>query len=322
MERQILVPLDGSSLAEAAIPHAVVLARATDSTLHLVRTIQPVSGMSVVTWPVPAPTQFERWMADSRREAQQYLAPIAAHLRTAGLAVETTVINGNPVESILTMVTTEPTIREIVMASHGRHGLERWLFGSVAEKVVQTLAAPVLVVPVHQREEREEVEQSAQSHPVIDLDHTYATILVALDGSTFAEQALEPARQLAERCAASLVLLSIVPVLSDLSFGADGMVPLWTGSDQQRVRVAVTEYLEVLAQRVATDRVAVRTRVVDGLPATLIAATAIEERADLIAMATHGRSGLSRLWLGSVATRVLQNTNLPVLLIPAVEAGV
>ena len=125
MERQILVPLDGSSLAEAAIPHAVLLARATDSTLHLMRTVTLVSGMSVMTWPVPAPAQFEHWMEDLYTEARQYLAGVAAQVRTADLAVETTVVDGNPVESILTLVATVPTIREIVMASHGRHGLER-----------------------------------------------------------------------------------------------------------------------------------------------------------------------------------------------------
>ena len=312
MERQILVPLDGSPLAEAAIPHAVLLARATDSTLHVLRTVTSVSGISVVTWPVPAPTQIERWMADSRTEAQQYLARVAAHLRTADLAVETTVVDGNPVESILTLVATVPTIREIVMASHGRHGLERWLFGSVADKVIQALAAPVLVVPVHRPKE-------AEQNPTIDLNHTYATILVPLDGSAFAEQALEPARLLAERCAATLVLLSTVPFLADLSLGAGGMMPLWTGNDQQRVRESVAAYLETTAQRVATGGVPVRTLVIDGPPATMIAATATEEHADLIVMATHGRSGLSRLWLGSVATRVLQNTDLPVLLLPAEE---
>ena len=312
MERQILVPLDGSPLAEAAIPHAVLLARATDSTLHVLRTVTSVSGISVVTWPVPAPTQIERWMADSRTEAQEYLARVAAHLRTAEITVETTVVDGNPVESILTLVATVPTIREIVMASHGRHGLERWLFGSVADKVIQALAAPVLVVPVHRPEE-------AEQNPTIDLNHTYATILVPLDGSAFAEQALEPARLLAERCAATLVLLSTVPFLADLSLGAGGMVPLWTGNDQQRVRESVAAYLETTARRVATGGVPVRTLVIDGPPATMIAATATEEHADLIVMATHGRSGLSRLWLGSVATRVLQNTDLPVLLIPAEE---
>ncbi len=312
MERQILVPLDGSSLAEAAIPHAVLLARATDSTLHLMRTVTLVSNMSVMTWPVPAPAQFEHWMEDLYMEARQYLSGVAAQVRTTDLAVETTVVDGNPVESILALVASVPAIREIVMASHGRHGMERWLFGSVADKVIQALAAPVLVVPVHGHEE-------AEQNSTINLNHTYTTIVVPLDGSAFAEQALEPARRLAARCEATLVLLSIVPFFDTISLGASGMVPQWTGTDQQRVRQSVAAYLETTAQRVATGRVPVRTRVIDGPPATMIAATATEEHADLIVMATHGRSGLSRLWLGSVATRVLQNTDLPVLLLPAEE---
>src|SRR5690606_37801 len=107
--------------------------------------------------------------------------------------------------------------------------------------------------------------------------------------------------------------------LDDIGLGEAGIAPLWTISDQQSARQAVTDYLEETVQRLAKEGVTARSRWVEGPPAEMITATAGEERADLIVMATHGRSGLSKLWLGSVANRVIQRTDLPVLLIRAQE---
>src|SRR5262245_2346335 len=85
MERQILVPLDGSALAEAALPHAVLLARASGSTIHLLRTVSPAIAMPSLAWPMPAPVNVERWLETERATAQQYLALVATRLQEAGV---------------------------------------------------------------------------------------------------------------------------------------------------------------------------------------------------------------------------------------------
>ncbi|HEY1013009.1 MAG TPA: universal stress protein [Herpetosiphonaceae bacterium] len=315
MTQQILVPLDGSTLAETAISHAIVLARTTGGALHLLRTVVPLTSIAMLAQPMLTTADLERWSAAEHTAARAYLALVATQLSTTGLAVATTVVEGDPAATILALAAATPAIREIVVASPGRRSMEQWLFGSVAEKVVHAATVPVLVVPVQAHNEAPEM---ARARLPLDRDHRYATILVPLDGSAFAEQALEPARQLAQRCDAHVVLVSVIPVLDDLSFVASGIIPVWARVNQH-LQPAAAAYLATIAQRLAPHCGPVRTRSFDGPPATMITAAAAEERADLIVMATHGRSGLSRLWLGSVATRVLQHTDRPVLLIRPLE---
>ena len=313
MKRQILIPLDGSSRAEAAIPHALQLAQASASDLHLVRVVTTATVAPSLAWPMPAAINLEQWIAADREAAKNYLTTLAQQVQTSAIAVHTTLLEGDPATSIVAFAQETPTICEIAMATHGRSGVSRWVFGSVAEKVLHATPVPLLLVRVN---DSLATELDPPKYPLLH-DVAYRTIVVPLDGSDFGEQALATARVLADHYQAELVLASVVPYLDDIGLGESGVVPLWTITDQQTVRDHAAAYLKEVATRLAEGGLRVRTRWVDGPPAEMITTIAQEENADLIVMSTHGRSGFSRLWLGSVATKIIRHTSLPVLLIRA-----
>jgi nucleotide-binding universal stress UspA family protein len=316
MERQILVPLDGSSLAEAVLPHAIQLAQATLSNLNLLRVVIPPTITPSLAWPMPAPINTERWLEAERNTAQTYLDTIAGMLAKEGITARTTVLEGDPTTCIIGFAQENPNIREIAMASHGRSGFNRWIMGSVAERVLQSTPVPLLVVRAVEHDIAVELKQLRRE---FKLKAPYKTIVVPLDGSDFAEQALGIARLITDHYKASLILVSVVPHLDDVGLAEAGVVPLWGVSDQQTARTYAAEYLTSTAKRLTDAGLQVRTRWVDGAPAETITAIASEEHADLIVMSTHGRSGVSRLWLGSVATRVIRRADQPILLVRAQE---
>ena len=177
-------------------------------------------------------------------------------------------------------------VRLIAMTTHGYGGALRWAFGSVAAKVLHATPMPLLIV-----------RSNGGEHPSVT-EVPYRTICVPLDGSPLAEQALATAQPIAARIGATLLLVCVV-----------------TGDDIAEAR----KYLEGVAQRLRADRFDVQTRVVEGIPADQIIYVAQTEHADLIVMATHGRTGLRQIWLGSVATKVVHSAELPVLLVRAYQ---
>jgi nucleotide-binding universal stress UspA family protein len=116
---------------------------------------------------------------------------------------------------------------------------------------------------------------------------------------------------------ATLLLIAVVPFWDDVGISEPGVLPSWTIDGQQHLREYATQYLESAAAPLRDAGLKVQSHWVDGDPPEAIAAAAEREAADLIVMATHGRSGFSRLWLGSVATQVVRRSSVPVLLIRA-----
>lgn len=146
--RRLVVPLDGSQLAEAALPPATEIARRRGILVSLVQAIDltalltPVSAGGVLTVPL-APEVYEQTVATVERGAREYLAAVAAGLQAEGVDASWTVLEGSPFFAIADA--TQPGDL-IVMTSHGRGGVRRWLLGSVAEKLVREADAPVLLV--------------------------------------------------------------------------------------------------------------------------------------------------------------------------------
>ncbi len=316
MERQILVPLDGSTLAEAVLPHATQLAQVTASNLHLLRVVIPPTVTPSLAWPMPAPINTERWVEAERSTAQTYLDNIAAMLAKEGITARTTVLEGDPATSIIAFAQENANVREIAMASHGRSGFNRWIMGSVAERVLTSTPVPLLVVRAVEHAGAVELKQPRREFKV---ESPYQTILVPLDGSDFAEQALGLARLIADHYHATMILVAVVPPLDDVALAEAGVVPLWQVNNQQTARTYAAEYLSSTANELAEAGLQVRTRWIDGDPAETITAIANEEHVDLIVMSTHGRSGISRLWLGSVTTRVIRRAEQPILVVRAQE---
>jgi len=310
MQSKILVPLDGSPLAETVLPRAAAWARATSGVVLLTRVSAPSMVAPPTAWTIPAPLiGYEDTLHDMDL-ARDYLTDVALRLKQAGVEVETTGLDGDPAAAILAYVDEHPEVTLIAMATHGRSGLSRWVLGSVAEKVLHAAPVPLLLV---------RPDGTAEPAPA---QAGIRTILVPLDGSIFAEQALESAYGIARATSASLLLVSVLPVPDDMAATDGGLTPAPVLEQYQADVAQLTSYLEQQAQQLRMAGMVVETQIVNGRPADAILRAEAEARADLIVMATHGRSGLQRLWLGSVAMKVVQGATLPVLLVRARGAGV
>jgi nucleotide-binding universal stress UspA family protein len=313
MNKYILVPLDGSRLAEMSLPHAVALAHATRSVIKLLRCVPPVQRITPIHAGVPSAPLLQQQLEEAQPLVSEYLAAIADRLHAdEGLAVSTVVLEGEPGALIVRYVEQHPEVHLIAMATHGRSGVSRLVFGSVAEKVLHSSPVPILLV-------RPEVGDGGTLEPS---SSEYRKLLVPLDGSPFAEHALEQAETLAAELGTTLVLLTVESPLPphDTMRAATGFPGVWgTHSDGSKHAM---DYLDATARglrHIYGPYRTVETQVSYGGPAHKILEVALESGADMIVMSTHGRSGVQGLLLGSVALRVVRGTTLPVLLVRAKE---
>ncbi len=276
----ILIPLDGSALSERALPYAVRLARSRESRIVLVRATDP--GHDHV---------------DGLVEAEAYLESIAQRVGKAGVRAEPAAPTGEAAPTILS----EIELRDcdlVVMSTHGRSGLGRWIYGSVADRVLRRADVPVLLVP------------ATCDRPWPPRESLRLT--VTLDGSHLAFSVLEPARRLATALQAELQLLQVVvPPMEGVY--ADAMP--YTPFDRDAEQAAARAGLEEVARDLRAHGLRVTTHAAVGRPAATIAHLALAHGSHLIAMATHGRGGLARLVLGSVASDVLQRSSIPLLVV-------
>ena len=295
--RTILIPLDGSPLARWALPWALSVRAAFQSEIELVGVHTP---LDVDLGPASEAT----WDANVRRAERAGLEAEATALAGAGHPRPGTVlIDGTPGPAIVGRAS-ERQADLIVMATHGRGGLSRAWLGSVASFVSRHAHAPVLVVhPVDDGS-----EPDLRDLPIVD------TILAPVDGSAFAEAALGRAAEMARAFDAEVVLLRAVP--PPLIVGSPYLPhAAQTYAEERRDRVGAAEgYLRRCAEKAELEGT-VRTVVVETEPAHAIPASAREEGADLIVMATHGRGALMRAIVGSVADKVVRTARVPVLLI-------
>lgn len=147
----------------------------------------------------------------------------------------------------------------------------------------------------------------------------YNTIIVPLDGSPFAEQALEQAERLALHTGTALVLFVVLPEADAWQWNAEGSAPMWFEDAKQMEVDGLKSYLVEAAEKLRARGLQVRTEMATGDPAEEVLHTAEGRSSNLIVMATHGRSGVQRLWLGSVAIKVVRGSTRPVLLVRAKE---
>jgi nucleotide-binding universal stress UspA family protein len=285
--KALLVPLDGSPLAEQGLAFAEGIARAARAKLRLALVHEPAA--------VPSGAVARAQLALHRAE-QAYLKGVRDRLKAAGLTdVTAVVLKGDPRRE-LTRYADERDPDLVVVASHGRGGLARAWLGSVADYLARHVAAPVVVV--HARE--------AAVVPV-------ARILVALDGSKAAEAVLEPAAELAGLCGSELLLRRVV---EPVPLPSDPILPVTVAYDVELTESLERDANDYLAGPVgrltaAGFRATGKAVVGHGVARTLVDAAA-EERAGLVALTTRGRGGLGRL--GSVADKVMRGAPCPVLL--------
>lgn len=294
MLETIVVPLDGSPLAEHALPYAEALARVAGSRVVL------VSAVSVdrIPYPPSDPTA-PRDLAES--EAEAYLATVVARPTSAPAAV---VAHGDAAQVIEDQVRAHGADL-VVMATHGRSGLGRWVYGSVAEAVLTRSSAPVLLV------------RAWQPAPDAAALADHPRLLVPLDGSAFSEAALPVARAVAEKLAGEVVLMTAVRP-SEPNLAADGLVtPDILEGAVRGARAEARRYLAQVAERLVRDLPSnppsrdVRV----GEPAETVVRSARDHGASMVVMATHGFSGVPRLLFGSVAGAILRQGTVPLLLV-------
>jgi nucleotide-binding universal stress UspA family protein len=304
MFRKLIVPLDGSDSAECALPYAVRLARAGQGGITLVQVAfaQPPMVVEGVDW--------GQDQAEALEDAGRYLRAIAERIADQ-VPVETVVVpNGNPALQILDQVR-HLGADGIVMATHGRTGLAHLLYGSVAETVIAETAVPVFLV--HARPGKPAVPS---------FDPLASRLMVPLDGSSFAEAALQLAFDLLGP-AGELVLVTVVQPPDHVLRDNSGRVLAYLDQQAEAHFREGLCYLENVAHRLRQTHPDLHVSLDVRLdkPSTGIIAAAAERAVDLVVMATHGRTGLRRDAVGSVAGDVLRIGIAPLLLVrPVVEA--
>ncbi len=322
MFQHILVPLDGSTRAEHALPVAAHLARTTGARITLLRAVTPPSELLRRT---PEDSMLQENLDADRAQAADYLGHITASEELSGVTVMTEVAHGHPAQLILTAADTRtldaPPIDLIIMCSHGTTGFKRWVLGSVALHIARHSPVPVLVL--NERGERLIQLNRNDIHPV--------RVMVALDGSSLAEATLTPAAELSAALSAPaqgrLHLARVIP------WPSEGDVPptKLVKTAKEQVLSEAKDYLGRVQKRLKegevaqlnlfnTSSVAVRSDVADTLIGMAETGAYQEDGGgfngcDVIALATHGRSGLEHWMIGSVAERLLSATKLPLLIV-------
>jgi nucleotide-binding universal stress UspA family protein len=279
MTHTVLVPLDGSKLAESVLEPlggGVLGGRGTKR--HLVRVVPD------------APTQAEQ--EEALDQAGAYLEAVAKRLEGDGIECSTSLERGDPADGILTAAAAvEPDL--IVMSTHGHSGVTRWLRGSVAERVLRSSPTPLLVLNPAALAETSGGEGIRR-------------ILVPLDGSELADRVLPMVEGLALARDAMVTLLRVQP-FAPAAVPSPILQP--TGWDPRQVEGT----LALQKQRLEEAGVRVEIRAAIGNEAAEIVSAAADS--DLVAMTTHGRSGPSRWWFGSVAEQVVRHCDCPLLLL-------
>ena len=299
----ILVPMDGTEVSEGILPWVARIAGQADARLILLTAVDPDG----IEYPPVGPPAQPDWAMfrdqveeNSRTHAQDALQAVVEWLRIRGVSAEGRAILGNPAEEIV-RVSEDEGCGLIAMSTHGRNLIGRSILGSVTDRVLHSASVPVLTItPDRARMYQEE-------------GTTLNTVVVPLDGSELAELALPYAEELATALSLEVLLVRVART-DHLAFSYEefaGRIPDFT-SDLER---EAARYLEAVSEGLRNRGLAVRHRVLGGAPAPSLLDLARETPRNLIAMTTHGRSGLTRWVMGSVAEAMIRGSGDPVLVV-------
>ena len=295
MFSHLLVPLDGSPLAESVLSVVGGLVETLASRVTLLHVIERRA---------PAAIHGAPHLTDATA-AEAYLAGVAQRLpRDTRVTRHVHTVKEQDLPKSIADHAAELGADLIVLCTHGRGRLRHRLFGGVAQRVAARGHGPILLVP------------PGEAGPEA---FRCRTMLVPLDGRTAHEQGLEPAADLARACQASVHLLAVVPTLGTLTGeqAATGQIlPGATAALLELDEDRAEAYVTAVVARLAGTGLGVTAEVGRGDPTAMILKTARRCAADLIVLGTHGRWGLDAFWSASVAPRIAQKANVPVLLVP------
>lgn len=291
MYDEILFPTDGSETASAAFDYAMAVASTHDATLYVLN-VADTTELSV--------TRVEGDVVDVlEQEGASLVEEYADRAEEAGLSVVTDVYQGHPAETIVGYAD-EYSIDLIIMPTHGRSGLRRYLLGSVTERVVETASVPILTVTPSEGDE---------------FVYPPRNLLFPTDGSRCADLALDRAADIARATDAKLHLLTVVETTS---LGID--VRSTEVSEQLENRA--TEILDSAtetAEKASVDEITSTTAY--GRPYREIRSYLTDEDVNLVVLGTQGETDFSRYVLGGVSAKLIRTCPVPVLVVPDLESG-
>ncbi len=297
MFTHLLVPLDGSSLAETALPAAAYLA-------HLLKA--RVTLLHLIERHPPSEVHHDRHLTDAA-EAEAYLAQLKARAFPADVAVECHV-HTSEIDDVARSIVEhigELAPDLIVMCTHGHGGVRRWLYGSKAQQVIALNKTPILLIPPTQE------TAAAEFH--------CARISVLLDGNAEHEQGLQVATNLAQACQAVQHLIFVIPTLSKLK-GEDAatgrLLPHTMAAILDRQEEEAAEYLGCHIVNLRKAGLTVSAEVARGDAVEAIVTAVKRAQADLIVMGTHGKTGMDAFWSGSLTPLITDRSPVPLLLVP------
>jgi nucleotide-binding universal stress UspA family protein len=306
MYRRMLVPVDGSELAEVVFTYAKELAGRLDIDIILLHVCRPEERDRL-----PMHRAYIERAAETVKQQSQSVQEITG-LQPGRQAVEVRgdVATGHPAEEILSYAD-KNSIDLILIATHGRSGVRRWVMGSVADKILRTSKVPVWLV-----------RASIPKEVVYD-QWPSRTILVPLDGSKIAEGVLPHVESLAKQRGAELVEVILLRVCEPeliTSDYPDASMPLSWDEHLKRqtayCKQLSAQYMAGIEKQLRDAGLKVRSEIITGAsPADEIISYASKNPFNLIVMATHGHSGITRWAYGSVADRVLHGVSSPIFLV-------
>ena len=299
MFTKLLIPLDGSKNAAKVVPLARIMATTLMLPIELVEVIDIGAVASRLT--VETARNLDSMIGEGDRVSRAHLNEIAAQL--SGNKVTCSVERGTPADVIIEKAALDPGTL-IAMATHGRSGVNRWLLGSVAEKVLRGSRNPLFLIRANEEDAR-------------DFTATIKSIMVPLDGSALAESVLPTVVEVAQALDLEVVLCRAYEIDQSAYYGQDEFVPNYKemlGQLKENAENYLSKSAESL-ERAGLHKVA--WIALAGSGAEQIADYSRQHSDAMVIMCTHGRSGVSRWVLGSVTEKVVRHSSDPVLVLHA-----
>ena len=298
--KNLLVPLDGSPLAESVIPVVSRLAKKINVSITLIH---------IIEIDAPETIHGQRHLT-SPSEAEQYLNSIATSDIFKGIKVSTHV-HDTSVKNVSQSISDhskELNQDLVIMCTHGSGGLHDFLFGSNAQQVISSGNTPVLMINPSQKG----LNDAAK----------FENFLIPLDGNPEHEHALNYSSILAKMCKAKIHLLIAIPNFGTMSgelTPANRLLPGTTSKMLDMIESDAKDYLNQLKDQLGETGLKVSASTSRNDPAAAIADTAEKVKADLIILATHGKKGAEAFWDGSVSPKISKSSKIPLLLVPVRE---
>ena len=311
MYTKILVPLDGSEFSQQVIPYVQLMAERLGCPVELFRVIDSVS--PALADPVHG-RYLDRVAEGFDNEALDELKAVKDSLEHKGINVSTVIHEGRAASTITREAASDPGAL-IAMSTHGRSGVSRWFLGSVTSEVLHAASNPMFIV-------RSTANGESVEPP------TLKNIILPLDGSKLGEQVLPHAKQLSKALRLNAHLVRVTPPDGEYhsylpAYALDGATTVYHGPIEEfskAVDAEAMEYLHRVGDRLHCEGIhSSEEQLLHVNPAAAIVDLAHEIPESIVAMTTHGRSGIGRWVLGSFADKVARHSGRPVLLVRAVE---